>query len=78
MAACIGMAVTMVLAIVKFVTSIAGNAYALVADGIESTSDIARSFLVGTGLKISSLPSNDDHSYADDFIITILRDLEPK
>jgi cation diffusion facilitator family transporter len=63
MAAGVGMAVNIVLAIVKIVTGVVGNSYALIADGIESTSDIVSSLVVLTGLKISSLPPDDDHPY---------------
>jgi cation diffusion facilitator family transporter len=63
MAAGIGMAVNVVLAIVKIVTGVLGNSYALIADGIESTSDIVSSLVVWTGLKISSLPADEDHPY---------------
>ncbi len=63
MAAGIGMAVNIVLAIVKIVTGIVGNSYALIADGIESTADIVSSLVVWTGLKISSLPADQDHPY---------------
>jgi len=63
MAAGIGMAVNIVLAIVKIAAGIVGNSYALIADGIESTTDIVSSLVVWTGLKISSLPADDDHPY---------------
>ena len=63
MAAGIGMAVNVALAIVKIVTGVLGNSYALIADGIESTSDIVSSFVVWTGLKISSRPADADHPY---------------
>lgn len=63
MAAGIGMAVNIVLAIAKIVTGVVGNSYALIADGIESTTDIVSSLVVWTGLKISSLPADDDHPY---------------
>ena len=63
MAAGIGMAVNVLLAIVKIVTGIVGNSYALIADGIESTTDIISSLVVWTGLKISSLPADEDHPY---------------
>ena len=63
MAAGIGMAVNVVLAIVKIATGIVGNSYALIADGIESTTDIVSSLVVWTGLKISSLPADEDHPY---------------
>lgn len=56
MAAGIGMAANVLLAIIKIVTGIVGNSYALIADGIESTTDIISSLVVWTGLKISSLP----------------------
>jgi cation diffusion facilitator family transporter len=63
MAAGIGMAVNVLLAIIKIVTGILGNSYALIADGIESTTDIISSLVVWTGLKISSLPADEDHPY---------------
>lgn len=63
MVAGIGMAVNIVLAIVKIVTGVVGNSYALIADGIESTTDIVSSLVVWTGLKVSSLPPDDDHPY---------------
>lgn len=59
----IGMAVNVLLAIIKIVTGIVGNSYALIADGIESTTDIISSLVVWTGLKISSLPPDEDHPY---------------
>jgi cation diffusion facilitator family transporter len=63
MAAGAGMAVNLVLAIIKIVTGILGNSYALIADGIESTTDVVSSLVVWTGLKISSLPADADHPY---------------
>ena len=39
------------------VAGIVGNSYALIADDIESTTDIVSSLVVWTGLKISSLPA---------------------
>jgi cation diffusion facilitator family transporter len=63
MAAGVGMAVNIVLAIVKIVTGVLGNSYALVADGIESTADIVSSLVVWTGLRISSVPPDEDHPY---------------
>lgn len=63
MAAGIGMAVNVILAIIKIVTGIVGNSYALIADGIESTTDIVSSLVVWTGLKVSSLPADEDRPY---------------
>ena len=47
MAAGVGMAINMVLAIIKIVAGVLGNSYALIADGIESTTDIVSSLVVG-------------------------------
>lgn len=52
-----------VLAIVKGVTGFFGNSFALIADAIESTSDIFVSALVLFGLKYSSKPPDDNHPY---------------
>jgi cation diffusion facilitator family transporter len=62
-AAGVGMAVNIVLAIVKIVAGVLGNSNALIADGIESTTDIISSLVVWTGLKISTFPPDDDHPY---------------
>lgn len=51
------------LAIIKGVTGIFGNSYALIADAIESTTDVFASFLVLLGLKYSSRPPDDNHPY---------------
>ena len=59
----VGIATNVMLAIVKIVTGMLGNSYALIADGIESTADIVSSLVVWTGLKISSLPADEDHPY---------------
>ena len=63
MAAGVGIAVNLVLAIIKIATGLVGNSYALVADGIESTTDVVSSLVVWTGLKVSSLPPDEDHPY---------------
>ncbi|MGZ3901977.1 MAG: cation diffusion facilitator family transporter, partial [Bacteroidia bacterium] len=51
------------LALIKGVTGYLGNSYALVADAIESTSDILSSFLVLFGLKYSTRPADSNHPY---------------
>ena len=43
LAAGVGMAVNILLAVIKIATGIVGNSYALIADGIESTTDIVSS-----------------------------------
>lgn len=59
----IAIAVNMVLAISKIITGIVGNSYALVADGIESTTDIISSLLVWSGLRISAKPPDSKHPF---------------
>ncbi len=51
------------LAIIKFITGIFGNSYALIADAIESTTDIFASFLVLVGLRYASRPADKNHPY---------------
>jgi len=62
-AAGVGLAVNLVLAIIKIVTGLVGHSYALIADGIESAADIVSSLVVWTGLKISALPADRNHPY---------------
>jgi len=50
----LGILINAVLALVKFIAGILGHSYALIADGIESTSDIVSSFIVWSGLRIST------------------------
>uniref|UniRef100_UPI004048CB2C cation diffusion facilitator family transporter n=3 Tax=Roseivirga sp. TaxID=1964215 RepID=UPI004048CB2C len=55
--------VNAVLAIVKGLAGIFGNSYALIADAIESTTDVFSSLLVLFGLKYSTRPADDNHPY---------------
>ncbi len=57
------MAINLVLALIKISTGVIGNSYALIADGIESTSDIFSSLIVLSGLQISSKPADQNHPY---------------
>ena len=59
----IGIVVNTLLALVKGIAGFVGNSYALIADAIESTTDIASSLIVWGGLKISALPPDADHPY---------------
>lgn len=59
----IGIISSLVLAGIKIFSGIVGNSYALIADGIESISDVFTSFLVLTGLKIASRPPDENHPY---------------
>ncbi|NOT73562.1 MAG: cation transporter [Cyclobacteriaceae bacterium] len=51
------------LALIKGLAGFFGNSYALLADAIESTSDIFSSILVLIGIKYSSKPADEDHPY---------------
>lgn len=51
------------LAIIKGLAGVFGNSYALIADAIESTTDIFSSFLVLFGIKYSNRPADENHPY---------------
>ena len=51
------------LALIKGLAGFFGNSYALVADAIESTTDIFGSFLVLFGIKYSTRPADENHPY---------------
>lgn len=51
------------LALIKGLAGVFGNSYALIADAIESTTDIFSSFLVLFGLKYASRPADKNHPY---------------
>lgn len=52
-----------VLAVIKFLAGFFGNSYALIADAIESTTDIFSSFLVLFGIKYANKPADENHPY---------------
>lgn len=51
------------LAIIKGIGGVLGNSYALIADAIESTTDIFSSFLVLFGLHYANKPADKNHPY---------------
>jgi cation diffusion facilitator family transporter len=51
------------MAIIKGLAGFFGNSYALIADAIESTTDIFASFLVLFGIKYSNRPADENHPY---------------
>ena len=57
----IGIGVNIVLAVGKAAAGILGHSYALVADAIESGLDVISSTLVYFGLKVSTLPADENH-----------------
>ena len=56
-------AINFLLAVIKSVTGFVGNSSALVADGIESFSDVVSTLIVLTGLKIAIRPPDQKHPY---------------
>lgn len=52
-----------VLAVIKWLTGYFGNSYALIADAIESTTDIFSSILVLLGIKYTNKPADKNHPY---------------
>lgn len=61
--ALLGMLINAALAIVKIVAGVLGNAYVLIADGIESTLDVAGSVVIWGGLKFAARPPDATHPY---------------
>src|SRR5690606_33496773 len=51
------------LAVIKIGIGIVGHSFAMIADGIESVSDIFSSILVWFGLKYASKPPDRNHPY---------------
>lgn len=62
-AAITGIVVNALLAVSKIIAGVLGHSYALIADGIESVTDIFSSAIVWSGLKIASKPPDSNHPY---------------
>jgi len=58
-----GIVTNTLLAAIKGIAGIIGNSYALIADAVESATDVASSLVVWGGLKISGIPPDADHPY---------------
>jgi cation diffusion facilitator family transporter len=59
----LGMLVNCVLAAGKFAAGVLGHSYALIADGIESLTDVGSSAVVLVGLRIAMRPPDENHPY---------------
>lgn len=59
----VGLLVNTVLAITKLFAGILGNAYALIADAVESSADIFSSLIVWGGLRIASKQADDEYPF---------------
>lgn len=56
-----GIIINLMLAVIKAAAGFLGNSYALIADAVESVTDIFSSLIVFWGLKISARPADADH-----------------
>jgi cation diffusion facilitator family transporter len=61
--ALLGMVINLALAAAKIISGLVGNAYVLIADGIESALDIAGSMVIWGGLKFAARPPDATHPY---------------
>jgi cation diffusion facilitator family transporter len=59
----LGLLVNAGLAISKLTAGLLGHSYALVADAVDSTSDVLASLIVWSGLRIASQPADEEHPY---------------
>ncbi len=69
--AALGMAVSAALAVVKIIAGMAGHSTAVVADGLESTSDVFASGFVFLGLTLAAIPADDNHPYGHGRVETL-------
>ncbi len=61
--AIINIVVSLILCGVNILGGLMGNSYALLADGIESLSDIFSSSVVWSGLRIGAIPPDENHPF---------------
>jgi cation diffusion facilitator family transporter len=59
----LGIIVNCILALTKGVAGVVGHSYALVADAIESASDIVTSGVVAFGFRMAGKPADENHPY---------------
>lgn len=59
----LGMFINLVLGLAKCSAGLFGNSFALVADGLESITDVLSGLVVYFGLKIAAKPPDADHPY---------------
>lgn len=61
--ALLGLVVNVLLAAAKIAAGVFGNAYVLIADGMESALDVAGSAIIWGGLKFAERPPDETHPY---------------
>jgi cation diffusion facilitator family transporter len=62
-AAVLGICASVALAVIKILAGVIGNAYALIADGVESILDVFSSLVVWGSLRIAAAPPNERYPY---------------
>jgi cation diffusion facilitator family transporter len=62
-AALLGLSINVLLSSAKIVAGLLGNAYVLIADGIESAFDVAGSVIIWSALKFAARPPDATHPY---------------
>lgn len=62
----VGLAANIVLAVLKAVVGVVGQSPALLADGINSTSDVAYGIVVSIFVRLSGKPADREHPYGHD------------
>jgi len=67
----IGLGANTLLAILKTSVGIVGNSPALLADGINSTSDVAYGIVVNIFMRLSGKPADEEHPYGHDRLESI-------
>ena len=67
----LGLAANVLLAAMKTVMGVVGHSPALLADGINSTSDVAYSIVVGVFVRLASEPPDEEHPYGHDQLESI-------
>ena len=67
----VGLGANALLAILKTSIGIAGNSPALLADGINSTSDVAYGIVVNIFMRLSGKPADEEHPYGHDRLESI-------
>jgi cation diffusion facilitator family transporter len=61
--ALLGLVINIALAVIKIAAGVLGNAYVLIADGIESALDVGGSVIIWGALKFASRPPDATHPY---------------
>jgi cation diffusion facilitator family transporter len=58
-----GLLVNLCLVLAKLIAGVVGNAYVLIADAVESSTDIFAGLIVWRGLAIAAQPADEDHPF---------------